>query len=120
MADFPRLKTNSIAQYPLERTMAFSNVIHRFVDGSEQRVPRYRAPLRRWKIQLRLLDESEMTALAEFVEVQHGHSGVFSFTDPWDGTLYPNCSFEADQAIFHSVAVGRGETSLVVKENRAA
>ncbi|MEQ1886683.1 MAG: DUF2460 domain-containing protein [Bryobacteraceae bacterium] len=120
MAEFPRLKTDAIAQYPLERVTVFSNSLFRFIDGGEQRIPRYRAPMRRWRIELQLLDESEMAAIADFFELQHGRAGIFSFTDPWDGAVYPSCSFDADQAVLHSVAVSRGETALVIKENRTA
>ena len=68
----------------------------RFLDGSEQRFPAYGAQLRKWAIRLSLLDESELTNLEQFFESQGGRSGNFSFTDPWDGTVYPNCSFGGD------------------------
>ena len=118
MATFPALKTGAVAQYPLERTTVFSTAIFRFVDGAEQRMPRYATRLHRWKIDLSLLDESELATLGDFFAVQGGRAGVFSFTDPWDGTVYSNCSFDADQATFTLAAASRGETVLAVKENR--
>ncbi len=118
MATFPALKTGAVAQYPLKRTTVFSTAIFRFVDGAEQRMPRYATRLHRWKIDLNLLDESEVTALGDFFAAQGGRAGVFSFTDPWDGTVYSNCSFDADEAAFTFAGVSRGGTSLTVKENR--
>jgi hypothetical protein len=118
VAAFPALKTGAIGQYPLERMTAFSTAIFRFLDGGEQRLPRYANRLRWWKIDLSLLDESELTALSDFFVAQGGRSGTFSFTDPWDGTVYSNCSFDADQAVFSFTAAARGETSVTVKENR--
>lgn len=120
MANFPVLKTGVIAQYPLERTTSYSNAVYRFVDGGEQRIPRRGASLRRWKIDLRLLDESELTALNDFFEVQGGRAGTFSFADPWDGTVHTNCRFDSDAAVFRAAGVSRGETALVVREYLAA
>ena len=120
MANFPTLKTGAIAQYPLERANSFSNAVYRFVDGGEQRIPRRGASLRRWKIALQLLDESELTALSDFFEAQGGCAGTFSFTDPWDGTVYSHCRFDSDAAVFRAAGVSRGETALVVREHLAA
>ena len=118
MAAFPALKTGAVAQYPLERRVAFSTAIYRFVDGAEQRMPRYSARLHQWKINLSLLDESELTVLGEFFEAHGGRAGAFTFTDPWDGTMYSNCSFDSDQAVFAFAGVSRGETTVTVRENR--
>src|SRR5262249_53533703 len=90
MAAFPNLKTGAVAQYPAERTRRFSNGVHRFMDGSKQRWPLYGSALRRWAIRLSLLDEAELTTLEDFFSANRS----FSFTDPWDGTVYPNCSFD--------------------------
>jgi len=118
VATFPTLKTGAIAQYPLERKTVFSTAIFRFVDGAEQRMPRYSSRLHQWKINLSLLDESELAALGDFFEAQGGRAGVFTFTDPWDGTVYPNCSFDSDQAVFSFSGISRGEAVIAVRENR--
>src|SRR6266446_6842804 len=115
MAMFPGLKTGAVAQYPADRERRFSTDVVRFVDGSEQRFAGFGAALRRWVIRLELLDESELTALAEFFQ---GRAGTFSFTDPWDGVVYPNCSFEADEIAVEFGGVARGKTTVVVRENR--
>ena len=118
MASFPTLKTGAVAQYPANRTRQFSTQVIRFVDGSEQRFPGYPAPLRKWSITLDLLDESELTTLEQFFEAQNGRAQPFSFTDPWDGTVYANCSFDSDTLALQFAGEARGKTSVVVKEKR--
>ena len=68
------MKTGAIAQYPSGRERDFSTQIFRFLDGSEQRFPGYGAPLRKWTIQLSLLDESELVNLEQFFEGQGGRA----------------------------------------------
>lgn len=117
MAAFPALKTGAVAQYPAERALRFSTVVHRFVDGAEQRFRQMGAGLRRWVIRLDHLDEAELFALEEFFLEQDGAAGNFEFTDPWDGSVHENCSFEGDGVELSFEAPGLGRTVLVVKEN---
>ena len=117
MVSFPALKTGAVAQYPSERSLRFSTVVHRFVDGAEQRFRQTGSGLRRWVIRLDQLDEAELFALEEFFVEQNGAAGLFVFTDPWDGTVYENCSLEGDGIELAFEAPGRGRSVLVVKEN---
>jgi hypothetical protein len=119
VASFPALKTGVVAQYPTDRQKNFSTQVLRFLDGSEQRFPAYGATLRRWVIRLELLDEGELTNLGRFFEEQGGRAGVFSFTDPFDATVYPSCSFDADE--FQAVFAGpqEGKASVTIRENRS-
>ena len=116
---FPTLKTAAVAQYPARRTVRFQNQVLRFVDGTEQRYRDCAGPLHRWEIRLTQLDEGEMAALAEFLEECQGAFASFTFTDPWDGTVYPDCSLAADDLTLNAAGVMSGETSLVVMENRS-
>ncbi|HML15624.1 MAG TPA: DUF2460 domain-containing protein [Bryobacteraceae bacterium] len=118
MASFPVLKTGVVAQYPSDRQRNFSTQVFRFLDGSEQRFPGYGAPLRRWTIRLDLLDESELANLEQFFESEGGRAGSFSFTDPFDGTVYANCSFDADQLALNFAGAQQGKTTAVIRENR--
>lgn len=118
MANFPTLKTGVVAQYPADRERRFSTLVIRFLDGTEQRFPEWGAPLRRWMIRLDLLDESELFNLEQFFEDQSGRAGIFSFTDPWDGTVYPSCSLDRDELALEYQDEGKGMTSVIVKENR--
>jgi phage-related protein len=118
MANFPALKTGAVAQYGSDRSRQFSTQVLRFIDGSEQRFPGYGPPLLQWAIRLDLLDESEMENLAQFFEDEGGRAGDFSFTDPWDGTVYPSCSFASDDLALQFEEVARGKTQVFVKENR--
>jgi hypothetical protein len=118
MSNFPLLKTGAVLQYPATRHIQNSTCVLRFVDGTEQRFREYQSPIRRWTVRLDLLDETEMAAMEEFLTSQQGQSGCFSFTDPWDGTVYANCSLESDVIPLEFGGLFRGRTTLVVKENR--
>ena len=119
MANFPALKTGAVAQYGSDRSRQFSTQVLRFIDGSEQRITGYGTPLRVWVIRLDLLDESELENLEQFFEDEGGRAGSFSFTDPWDGTAYPSCSFASDDLALQFEGAARGKTQVVVKENRS-
>ena len=118
MASFPVLKTGAAAQYPSDRQQNFSTQVLRFLDGSEQRFPAYAATLRRWVIRLDLLDDGELANLGAFFTEQGGRAGVFSFTDPFDGTVHANCSFDADELEMTFGGPQQGKTSVTIKENR--
>ncbi len=115
---FPRLRTNAIAQYPATRTLRFQNQVLRFIDGTTQRYRDSGAPLRQWEIRLNQLDEREMAAIEQFLTENQGEFGNFVFTDPWDGRVYMNCSFETGDIGLVSQAEMRGWTSFVVRQNR--
>ncbi len=119
MATFPTLKTGAVAQYGSSRTRGFSTQVFRFLDGSEQRFQEYRGPLRTWTIRLSLLDEAELAALEAFFASQGGRAGTFAFADPWDGTVYANCSFGEDQLASQYAGPARGAANVTVKENRS-
>jgi hypothetical protein len=118
VASFPLLKTGAVAQYPADRTRRFSTRVLRFLDGGEQRFAGFAAPLKRWLVRLELLDDAELATFEEFFVAQGGRAGVFTFTDPWNGTVHPNCSFEDDGMTADYRGRGDGATSMVVKENR--
>ena len=119
MADFPNLKTSAVAQYPAARSIRFQNQALRFVDGTEQRYRDSAGPLHRWRIRLDNLDEGELAALELFFTSNLGHFGTFAFTDPWDGSTYPNCSIEADGLDLSMIAEMNGSTTITVVENRS-
>jgi hypothetical protein len=118
MATFPQLKTGAVAQYPASKILRFQNQTVRFLDGSEQRYRDAAGPLHQWTIRLSELDESEMAALEQFFDDNQGRLGSFAFTDPWDGTEYPNCSLASDELTLSSLAEMRGQASVTVIENR--
>lgn len=119
MSTFPTLKTGAIIQYPAQREIRFATQVLTFIDGSEQRFQLYQSPLHRWVISVDLLDQSELHQLQEFFRTQEGASQSFSFTDPWDGTNYPNCSLEGDDIVGILKEEVNGTTSLTVRENRS-
>jgi len=117
MNTFPTLKTGAVMQYPAQRNVMFSTTALQFVDGSEQRFRSYQAPLHRWVIQLGLLDQAELHQFQEFFRAMAGRAENFVFTDPWDGTSYPSCSFGSDSVSSVLAGEWNGETSLTVLEN---
>jgi hypothetical protein len=119
VASFPVLKTGVVAQYPTDRQRSVSTQVLRFLDGSEQRFPAFGATLRRWVIRLDLLDDGELANLEAFFTEQGGRAGVFSFTDPFDATVYANCSFDADELEVTFGGPQQGKTSVTIKENRS-
>ncbi len=118
MTMFPTLKTGAVIQYPGKRTLQFNTQVIRFLDGTEQRFREDASQLHRWTIQLDLLDEAELASLDQFFVTSQGRFGSFSFTDPWDGTVYPNCSLLGDTFEFQLRGEMRGKTTLTVCENR--
>ena len=115
---FPRLRTNALAQYPATRGIRFQNQVIQFVDGTAQRYRDSSGPLHEWQIQLDLLDESEMDAIDQFFADNQGAFGSFTFTDPWDGQAYANCSFVNGDLAVTSQAELQGRTVLTVRQNR--
>lgn len=118
MANFPTLKTSAVAQYPSDRTRRFSTRVLRFLDGGEQRFAEFGVPLKRWLIRLELLDEAELAGIEEFFVEQGGRAEAFAFTDPWDGTVHSNCSFESDTMTANYRGRSDGAASIVIQENR--
>lgn len=119
MNSFPSLNTGAVTQYPTTSATAFFNQVLQFIDGSEQRYPARARSLKRWNIQLDLLDEDETSRLIEFFAGLSGPAGSFSFTDPATGTIYLDCSFEADDFSMHIRVGNRGATTFSIRENQS-
>ena len=119
MSTFPSLKTGAVVQSPTTRSMQFATSIIQFVDGSEQRFQLYPRQYRRWIISFDLLDEDELQNVRLFVEQTNGAAGRFSFTDPWDGTVYPTCSIEGEDATAYFSGPLQCGVKLIIRENRA-
>jgi hypothetical protein len=118
MAQFPTLKTGATAQYPLQLTLNYRADVVWFLDGSEQRFRNSPSVLHQWAIALDRLDEDEMASLESFFLANQGRAGTFSFTDPWSGQVFANCSFAADDMALTFSAPLSGKTQLIIRENR--
>jgi hypothetical protein len=119
MAQFPTLCSGAVAQYGSDQTRTYSTNVCRFVDGKEQRFPRYGISLKQWLIRLDQLNDDELSKLEDFFVQMSGPQGQFQFTDPWDGTQYPSCSFGQDSLSLEFHSVSRGRVTLSIKENRS-
>ena len=117
MAAFPVLNTGAVAQYPSTRIVEAPVRVLRFVDGSEQRFRSTRAAARRWVVRLSCLSDAELALIESFFTQQQGEAGAFTFTDPWDGTAYGNCSFESNELQAWLAGEDRGAVAVVIREN---
>ena len=117
MSEFPTLRTGAIAQYPSHKSTGYATHLLNFVDGGEQRFSAYCKPLRVWTIRLALLDEQETNLLTEFFRIKNGAAGAFSFTDPWTGEEYPNCSFCSDEMPVVFEGYANHNIVMVIREN---
>jgi hypothetical protein len=118
MATFPALSTGAVAQYPAARCFQYKNQIVRFVDGNEQRYRDSSGPLHRWIVRLDYLNAGEIAAIENFFQSNQGSFADFAFTDPWDSTVYPNCSIAGDRLGITARQELRSGTSLTIVENR--
>jgi hypothetical protein len=118
MPTFPKLKTGAVAEYPSTRSIRFQNQTLRFLDGTEQRYRDSPSPLRCWEILLDQLDDSELAMIGQFFAECEGAFADFTFTDPWDGREYRNCSLDSDALETTALAEMHGQTRLLVVENR--
>jgi len=114
MAAFPVLKTGAVAQYPLERAVRYSTQTVRFLDGSRQRFRLQGAPLRRWRLNLDLLDDHELASVIAFIDQQT--DTPFAFTDPISGETAPKCVLDADTAAASVMGELNGQSSVVIEE----
>ncbi len=119
MSAFPVLKTGAVMQYPAGRASQFSTEVVQFLDGAEQRFRDYGQAYHRWAIKLSALDETELQSVRSFIEQLNGAAGVFSFTDPWDGTAYPSCSLEGTSFTASSDGPMQNSIAFTLRENRS-
>lgn len=117
MASFPTLRTGAVAQYPSTRLIEAPVRVLRFVDGREQRFRSTRGPVRRWIVRLSEVSESELAGIEAFFGSQQGRAGSFEFTDPWDGTVYPDCSFDEDELRTELTGEDRATASITIRNN---
>jgi hypothetical protein len=116
MAQFPKLKTGAVAQYPASRGQRYSTEVRRFLDCSEQRYRNFPSATRRWAIALDMLDETEATRVARFFDDQRGRLGIFEFEDPWTGTVIEQCRFGEDIFPMREEGESRCSLQLTIEE----
>jgi hypothetical protein len=114
MAEFPRLKTGAIAQFPTETRTSYRTSVFRFVDGQEQRIS-HQGERRSWELKLSNLDDHEWASLRAFFDERRGRFGGFTFTDPRSGTTHEGCYFEDDELACRVVAEGRTECTIRIQ-----
>ncbi len=116
MAAFPILSSGAISQYPTESYSSRSVGIIRFLDGSDQRFLRTGRRLRRWRVELSLLTDSEISALQAFFSAQKGMFSSFTFTDPASKAQVSNCRVGNSEMIAEYVSGNANSTSFWIME----
>jgi hypothetical protein len=111
MALFPKLATGAVAQYPATRTIEHRTRVIQYTDGTEQRLSRRKAPVRRWIIKLDQLTEREVHDVLSFFAEVRGRAERFDFEDPWTGEIQPDCRFEQDDIAVDFKDVPHGRVS---------
>ncbi len=117
MAEFPKLKTGAVMQYPAWKTSGYSTHVQKFLDGSEQRFRERNRDRKKWTIALSLLNEAEVSELVRFFESAQGQTGSFEFFDPWEEIVYADCSFENAEVVAEFSETGDCRLVLKVAEN---
>jgi hypothetical protein len=117
MSSFPTLKTGAVIQFPAIRTLEFTTDVIQFIDGAEQRFRSYDRQYRSWTIRFAALDETELQETRAFA-LANGATGLFSFTDPWDGIVYPSCRIDGTGLEDLLSGPARAATGLVIREFR--
>src|ERR1039457_4999921 len=115
MGTFPVLKTGAVVQFPASRALDCATDVIQFIDGAEQRFRDYARPYRRWMVRLEALDETELQSARSFVQ-ENGATGLFSFTDPWDGTVYSSCRIDGTGLLDLLSGPAQAATNVVIWE----
>jgi hypothetical protein len=113
---FPLLSSGAVIQYGSPVGFVWPAQVIRFLDGTDQRFLTCGNVFRRWAVDLRLLNESEIAALETFFNTMSGEYSTFTFPDPISGTNVPNCRIGAPELISDYQDVDIAATSLWVVE----
>jgi hypothetical protein len=113
---FPTLSSGAVSQYGSPIGFVWPAQIIRFVDGTDQRFLACGNVFRRWLIDLRLLNESEISSVEAFFTAMSGEYSTFTFPDPISGTSVPNCRLGAPELISIYQDVDIAATSMWVVE----
>ncbi len=113
---FPTLTSGAVTQYGSPIGFVWPAQVLRFIDGTDQRFLSCGQVFRRWLINLRLLNESEIASLETFFSAMGGEYSTFTFPDPISGTAVPNCRIGGPELITEYQGVDIGATSLWVVE----
>ena len=113
---FPTLSSGAITQYGSPIGFVWPAQVVRFVDGADQRFLACGRVFRRWLINLRLLNESEIASVEAFFGAMEGEFLTFDFPDPISGASVPNCRIGAPELISEYQDVDVAATSIWVVE----
>jgi len=113
---FPILSSGAVTQYGSTVGSVWPAQVIRFLDGTDQRFLACGRAWRRWAINLRLLNESEIASLESFFRSMEGEYSTFTFPDPITGVGVPNCRVGSPELISEYQDVDIAATSMWVVE----
>ena len=116
---FPTLSSGAVIQYGSALGIVWPAQVIRFLDGTDQRFLACGQAYRRWFINLRLLNESEIASMEAFFSAMAGEYSTFTFPDPISGTNVPNCRIGSPELISEYQDVDIAATSMWVVETNA-
>ena len=82
MLYFPQLNSGGVAQFPIEKTLATRTVINDAWSGQQVKYEDDGAPLTRWRLEYRGLENDEFERIRALFETSRGRLGTFAFLDP--------------------------------------
>jgi hypothetical protein len=114
VASFPTLRSGQVTMTPLTLAVEFRTQVHRFRNGSEQRVAERRERAR-FLLSYTNLDGYDVSTLRDFWRSTKG-----GFDATWDitvdGVLYEGCAFEDDEFTATEPKAERYSVSLKVMQ----
>jgi hypothetical protein len=113
---FPTLSSGAVIQFGSPAGVVWPAQVIRFLDGTDQRFLASGRTLRRWLVNLHLLNESEIAGIEGFFEAMSGEYSLFTFPDPISGVGVPNCRLGAPELISEYQSTDVSATSLWVVE----
>jgi len=99
--------------YPIDETYMKAQLSSRFEDGTRQVRAKYTKGRRKWRLNWKVMGETEYQNLLEYFEANQGSS--FSWTDPFTTTVY-TVMFTGDEIKCNASSVAGRDVSFEIEE----
>lgn len=127
MATYPTINGGVTTQRPFTRTRVHRTTVNTMSTGKRYTYG-WRAtgltglptrPLFVWELNYPVITPAEVETLEDFFRARAGRLEAFDFTDPEDGTTYPNCRFGMDAMEIRYEGPNYCSTRVVIEEFHA-
>lgn len=113
---YPNLGVGTISMYPVTKDFIIPAKVVRFLDDTEQRW--VSGPIRNsWVIQNGHINWSDVMTLQTFFNTQKGAFDT-SWTFPFEGTNYTNCTFEDDGFTYTEIGYNKYQVNLKFRQTQ--